>query len=337
MRSHSLLFKKIKRFKPETSFFLKDERLPEQKSIVSMPERVMAAFGLRLTNLRFLSKYQLMKGKRLLWRVEKLGMISRDLKPFSTCSSRLSDKSESDTDENLAYPGHIATNFAQKIALSIGSGLMAISDPSRADMVATFGETTGHFALKTMRSKMEADPVGRLILEEKPRIRTSSVDPEYLSSLPNNTFGKAYSDFLVKRGFSPDERPDVHYIDDPELAYVMLRYRECHDLFHVILDAHTNMLGEIAVKWVEGIQLGLPMCVLGAIAGPARLGPVHRQRYFSVFLPWSIEQGFKAKFLMNIYYEKHWEDDIDELRKEMNIEPAPKFKSTYKPHASNLL
>ena len=75
----------------------------------------------------------------------------------------------------------------------------------------------------------------------------------------------------------------------------------------------------------------------GAVAGPVRLGPVHRKRYFSVFLPWSIEQGFKAKFLMNIYYEKHWEDDIDELRKEMNIEPAPKFKSTYKPHISNLM
>ena len=140
---------------------------------------------------------------------------------------------------------------------------MAISDPSRGDMVATFGETTGHFALKTMRNKMAADPVGRQILTDKPRIRTSSVDVDYLSSLPENTFGRVYAQFLSSRGFSPDERPDVHYVDDPELAYVMLRYRECHDLFHVILDAHTNMLGEIAVKWVEGIQLGLPMCILG--------------------------------------------------------------------------
>ena len=142
-------------------------------------------------------------------------------------------------------------------------GLMAISDPSRGDMVATFGETTGHLALKTMREKMASDPVGRRILAEKPRIRSSSVDVDYLASLPENTFGHAYAKFLAERGFSPDERPEVQYVDDPELAYVMTRYRECHDLFHVILDAHTNMLGEIAVKWVEGIQLGLPMCVLG--------------------------------------------------------------------------
>jgi len=269
----------------------------------------------------------------------KVTRQSQKLRCFSINQTRLKAVKSNDGNDDVmaAYPGHRATNLLQKVALSIGSGLMALSDPSRGDMVATFGETTGHFALKTMRAKMAADPVGRQILADQPRIRSSTIDVEHLSSLPENTFGYAYAKFLKERGFSPDERPDVHYVDDPELAYVMLRYRECHDLFHVILDAHTNMLGEIAVKWVEGIQLGLPMCVLGAIAGPVRLGPVHRQRYFSAFLPWSIEQGFKAKFLMNIYYEKHWEDDIDELRKQMNIEPAPKFKSTYKPHMSNLL
>lgn len=294
----------------------------------------MASIRIGLGNMRLFTKYQTLKnyGIRL-----KKSVGTNRISPFSTTCALCCDKNKSERSDEAVYPGHIETNFVQKVALSIGSGLMAISDPSRGDMVATFGETTGHFALKTIRSKMAADPVGRQILSDKPRIRSPMVDTDYLASLPDNTFGKAYSDFLSQRGFTPDERPNVHYVDDPELAYVMLRYRECHDLFHVILDAHTNMLGEVAVKWVEGIQLGLPMCVLGAIAGPVRLGPVHRKRYFSVFLPWSVEQGFKAKFLMNIYYEKHWEDDIGELRKKMNIEPAPKFKSTYKPHISNLM
>jgi len=295
--------------------------------------------ALFVTYLTRVNATTLVAERRTLLSWIKVIQQTKKIRCFSTHQARCKAEKGKDGNEDVspAYPGHRSLNFMQKVALSIGSGLMAISDPSRGDMVATFGETTGHFALKTMHAKMAADPVGRQILADKPRIRSSSVDVEYLSSLPENTFGHAYAKFLAERGFSPDERPDVHYVDDPELAYVMLRYRECHDLFHVILDAHTNMLGEIAVKWVEGIQLGLPMCVLGAIAGPVRLGPVHRQRYFSVFLPWSLEQGFKAKFLMNIYYEKHWEDDIDELRKQMNIEPAPKFKSTYKPHVSNLL
>jgi len=53
----------------------------------------------------------------------------------------------------------------------------------------------------------------------------------------------------------------------------MQRYREIHDLIHTVLGMPTNMLGEIVVKWVEAIQLGLPMCGLGALFGPVRLGP----------------------------------------------------------------
>jgi ubiquinone biosynthesis protein Coq4 len=33
----------------------------------------------------------------------------------------------------------------------------------------------------------------------------------------------------------------------------------------------TDMVGEVMVKWVEGLQTGLPMCIGGAILGPLRL------------------------------------------------------------------
>lgn len=65
----------------------------------------------------------------------------------------------------------------------------------------------------------------------------------------------------------------VRFVDDVELAYVMQRYREVHDLFHTLLDMPTNMLGEVTVKWVEAIQTRLPMCATGALFGSVRLAP----------------------------------------------------------------
>ena len=44
---------------------------------------------------------------------------------------------------------------------------------------------------------------------------------------------------------SPDTRLAVRFVDDPELAYVMLRYRQTHDLVHTLLGMPTNMLGEL--------------------------------------------------------------------------------------------
>lgn len=111
----------------------------------------------------------------------------------------------------------------------------------------------------------------------------------------------------------------VMFMDDPELAYIMTRYRESHDLIHTVLGMPTNMLGEVTVKWVEALNIGLPMCYGGAIFGALRLRPKQRLQYKTSYLPWALEVGKKAKPLMNVYWEKRWEQDVNDLRNELNI------------------
>jgi len=41
----------------------------------------------------------------------------------------------------------------------------------------------------------------------------------------------------------------VQFVDNEELAYVMQRYREVHDFWHVLTGVPTTVLGEIALKW----------------------------------------------------------------------------------------
>lgn len=72
---------------------------------------------------------------------------------------------------------------------------------------------------------------------------------------------------------TPDSRQPVQFLDDPQLAYVMTRYRESHDLVHTVLGMPTTMLGEVAVKWFEALNTGLPMCYGGAVFGAIRLRP----------------------------------------------------------------
>lgn len=51
--------------------------------------------------------------------------------------------------------------------------------------------------------------------------------------------------FLITQQVTPDSRLEVRFLEDPQLAYVMTRYRETHDLVHTILGMPTNMLGEL--------------------------------------------------------------------------------------------
>jgi ubiquinone biosynthesis protein COQ4 len=92
-------------------------------------------------------------------------------------------------------------------------------------MVATLAEVTGKFALENMHQTMLNDPTGRRILQDRPLVTKESVDIEKLKKMPQNTFGYGYAKFLNKHGFDPDGRAKVQYISNPDLAYVMTRYR----------------------------------------------------------------------------------------------------------------
>ena len=103
---------------------------------------------------------------------------------------------------------------------------------------------------------MKESEEGVQILTDKPRIK-SDILPSLLN-LPPNTLGHNYASFMRRNKISPDSRTEVRFVDDSELAYVMTRYRETHDLTHCVLGQDTTMVGEVLVKWVEAVQVSPP-------------------------------------------------------------------------------
>jgi ubiquinone biosynthesis protein COQ4 len=234
------------------------------------------------------------------------------------------------------YPGHVPLNRIERAGLAAGSAVMSLFDPYRAgncflnvllallmamvDMIAALGEATATpYFIYRLRDVMLASPTGRRILRERPRITSETLSVTYLRSLPANTVGRAYVDWLDREGVSPDTRDTVRYIDDEECAYVMQRYRECHDFYHAVTSLPVMVEGEIAVKAFEFANTLLPMTGLSLFA-VTRLKPVERKRFFTIYGPWAIRNGLGAKDLLNVYWEEQLERDVDELRAELGIE-----------------
>jgi ubiquinone biosynthesis protein Coq4 len=46
-----------------------------------------------------------------------------------------------------------------------------------------------------------------------------------------------------------------------------------------------------------------------------------RLKYTKYYLPWAIRTGREAQFLLNVYWEKRWEQSLSDLHKELNIQP----------------
>eukprot|EP00904_Undaria_pinnatifida_P000252 jgi/Undpi1/10227/HiC_scaffold_28.g12680.m1 len=255
----------------------------------------------------------------------------------------------------VLYDGHLPTSPLQRTAMAGWAAVSALMAPERADMVATLGEVTGRSALERLYRTMLTDPEGREVLRARPVINGATVDLAALAALPNGTFGKGYSDFMEGNKFSPDSRSAVQFVDDPDLAYVMRRYREVHDLWHVLSGLPPTVEGELALKWFELIQTGLPVCALGAVFGPLALPSAEgrgngsgsstgakegghkyggggggrrggsREVLARTYVPWAIRAGRNTRRpLMCVWYERRWEQPLEAVRRELGFEVAPR-------------
>lgn len=159
------------------------------------------------------------------------------------------------------------------------------------------------------------------ILLEQPRVISEKV--KYAWDLSENTFGASYARFMGSRNFSPDDRPPVRFMETEELAYVATRAREVHDFWHVLFDLPTNLIGESALKVIEFEQMLMPMCFLSVVGGTARFSEKQRYIFFQHYFPWASRAGLRCTDLMCIYYEKHFDEDLDDVRRKWGIIPCP--------------
>eukprot|EP00003_Mantamonas_plastica_P024994 TRINITY_DN479_c0_g1_i2.p1 TRINITY_DN479_c0_g1~~TRINITY_DN479_c0_g1_i2.p1 ORF type:complete len:420 (-),score=105.97 TRINITY_DN479_c0_g1_i2:688-1926(-) len=225
------------------------------------------------------------------------------------------------------YPGHVPSSPIEKMGLAVAAATLGFVDPLKADMVAMLGEATGGPALHQMKLRMESNEVGRQILLEKPEIDEQTLNPKEMLQYPEGTLGREYGEFMTGYGYSPDERSPVMLVDDVETAYVMKRFRQIHDFYHVLAGQPTNVFGELVVKWAEFFQTGLPVSLLSATVGPLRLSVGQQIQLWTQALPWAMYTARTSTNMMNVYYEKHLETSVDDLRNEMNVVPFERWNN----------
>src|SRR5262249_43136956 len=88
---------------------------------------------------------------------------------------------------------------------------------------------------------------GRRLFERRPLLTRETVDFAALGRMPDGTLGREWVRFLDDNGISPDiwVEPDV---GDARTAYVLLRFRQTHDLWHVVSGYGPDVVGELLLQ-----------------------------------------------------------------------------------------
>ncbi|KAG2569712.1 hypothetical protein PVAP13_7NG436230 [Panicum virgatum] len=207
----------------------------------------------------------------------------------------------------------------QQAAVAFGSAFGALLDPRRADLIAALGETTGKPAFERVLQRMKNSAEGRfswsVLVSSLRRFlmpgtchRTHSVQP-MLSSWDQGTSHQTIAHLSVSWTLT----------SWPTLRHVPVK----SDFWHVLFGLPTNLIGETALKVIEFEQMFLPMCMLSVVGGSIRFSEKQRTLFFQHYFPWATKAGLKCTDLMSVYYEKHFHEDLEEMRRNWGILPCP--------------
>ncbi|KAN0062588.1 Ubiquinone biosynthesis protein [Thecaphora frezii] len=251
---------------------------------------------------------------------------------------------------------HRHTSPLAKLLLTAGSALGLLNNPSRGDLLSILTQVSSPPALPHLLALMRSTESGRRLLVERPSINSETVDVEYLSQLKRGQFGREWIEWLRENCVGPDGRAEADYMPTPEQKYLIQRYRESHDFYHLLLRMPVTQLGETVVKYFEVAQMAMPVAGLAALGGTLRmLGnglaalprpsqlvrlrshhdaaqaleetrsslPLQELAMLRTLAPWATEVGRTASPLIGVEWEKYWERDINEMRQELGIPRPP--------------
>lgn len=169
---------------------------------------------------------------------------------------------------------------------------------------------------------MKEDPATSAMLAE--RYMGPDFDLEELSKMPKNSFGWTYATVMKAISYKPDFyrlRPI-----ESEADYVINRVRKTHDLHHILTGFSFDNFGENGVISVTVAQIGYPGWMLIDIISLMLQFFVEEKElgveYVFDLISAGIKMGRKAKPLFPVKWEEVFEQPLEELRTELNIEPV---------------
>ena len=189
-------------------------------------------------------------------------------------------------------------------------------------------------SLPHLLESMRSTASGRRLLIERPSVNSETVDVEYLASLERGKFGREWIEWLKENGVGPDGRAEADYMTTAEHKYLIQRYRESHDFYHLLLRMPVAGFaaagGTLRILASNLSSLPKPSQLLSAALNPSatataspRAAPSADLSALQTLIPWAMEVGRTSVPLISVEWERCWERDIDDMRREFGITPPP--------------
>lgn len=201
---------------------------------------------------------------------------------------------------------------------------VVMADSERTDEIQRVEELTGRARFRAYLAERARDPATAELLRDRPELSSAQVDFDALRALPATTLGGAYIRHLDDHGLSADSQATpTRHIDDPDMSYLMRRFRQTHDVWHALTRLGTAGHEEVIIHAFSWGQMRLPVSAMVVVFGSLKHivleGRWHALRHG---LGDAYRAGRDAAPLLSVYWEKMWDEAIDSVRVRYGIRPV---------------
>src|SRR3954470_12548855 len=127
---------------------------------------------------------------------------------------------------------------------------------------------------------MGSEPSGQKLLREQPVLLNALRDKAALEALPEGSLGREYRNFCVREGIDPNAFVEIgeagsQTIEDELVRYAAYRFRDSHDVWHLVCGYRSDLAGEAAILAFYCAQTrspGMFLLLIGAILHSVAVG-----------------------------------------------------------------
>ncbi len=214
-------------------------------------------------------------------------------------------------------------------AYRVGQAVVRVlGDSTKTHEIHRVEEITGRPRYRRLLAEMKATPEGQRILTERPELSSEHVDYDHLRALPASTLGGAYARHLDDNKLTADyQAAATRHVDDPEMAYLMRRFRQTHDVWHALMGIGITGHEEVLTHWFSYGQLRLPVSALIMVFGTMKHMLLERRwEALRHSLREAYRAGRNAAPLLSVCWEDLWEQPLDDVRARYHVQPLDRSK-----------
>ena len=198
-----------------------------------------------------------------------------------------------------------------------------LGDSTKTHEIHRVEEITGRPRYRRVLAELASSDAYRELLRDRPELSSHHVDFDALRALPETTLGGAYVRHLDGNHITADyQAAATQYIDDPDMAYLMRRFRQTHDVWHALLGIGITGHEEVLTHWFSWGQLRLPVSAMIMVLGTMK--HLVLERRWGTLRHSALEAyraGRDAAPLLGVYWERLWDQPLDQVRARFGVRP----------------